>query len=358
MQGRVEERYYAKALTFAQELGDVIYAGVIAAPHASEDAKPHLESYEGAPNKSAFADIRERRKLGKRILKAVQPHLESALRVEAEISNKPFETLQRELEAKMEASLDITKAASAYNREADGLGTIMVDASPSTEIRVRAPLMARKFEVTNEDAMELDEPESGNIEVNTSGLGIVNGGSSVDVEMTEDTEVPTRLTNGVESSQTPPNSNGYGPSPKRGNTAQKGPPTPPQSNGSFGKDADLLADGGVLWFLKPFEPDGTTILGELDSAGTNSRMLSEDLTDLDDDELKALGAEVDASLHADVDGDADGDADSVAVSVAAAGSDKTVQVAAALPRGKASRAAAAAAAASSPQKRRTSARRR
>jgi NuA3 HAT complex component NTO1 len=38
-----------------------------------------------SPSKNTFSDIRERRKLGKRILKAVQPQLEAALKIEAEI---------------------------------------------------------------------------------------------------------------------------------------------------------------------------------------------------------------------------------------------------------------------------------
>ena len=334
LQSRVEDRYYAKGLTFAQDLGEVIHAGIITAPDEPVQTEPHFDISEHSTNKSQFTDIRERRKLGKRILKAIQPQLETALRVESEISNKPFETLQKELEAKIESSIDIAKAVASRDREADGLGTIMVDASPSTEIRVRAPALRNHFEAANEDAMDTDDPMSGNIEVNTSGLGIVNGGAAVDVEMTDDADLTAQLTKRVEDSQTPPNSNGYGPSPKRGN--HRGPPTPPQSNGSFGKDADPLADGGILWFFKPCEPEGLTILEESEPPETSSRMLSEDLTDLDDDELKALGAEVDANLSA----------------AAAEDSEMTVEVAtAATPRSKAK-------ATASVKKRRTSARRR
>lgn len=308
LQRRVEQRLYAKALAFAQELGDVIHEGIVRIPDSAEPSDQRFEASDNNPSaKGPFGDIRERRKLGKRILKAVQPQLETALRVESEITNKPFETLQKELEAKIEASLDAQQSVTVGSREGQGddeLGTIMVDASAPSEIRVQTESMADQEteEAIKEDAMDTDGAESGNIEVNTSGLGIINGDGSGDVEMTDDADTAvTRPANGVGPSQTPPESNGYGPSPRRGTGTQNGPPTPPQSNGSFGKDADPLADGGVFWYFKASQPQGTSILADHEPAvREDSGMLSEDLTDLDDEELKALGAEVDVSLSATV----------------------------------------------------------
>lgn len=299
LQRRVEERYYAKALEFAQDLGDAIRAGIATIPEKAEAPQNRLEGTDSA-GRNQFADIRERRKLGKRILKAVQPLLETALRVESEISGKPFSALQTELEARIESSLDVQQTSViAQDGEAAGddeLGTIRVDASLPSEIRVRAANEPEKTESWNGDAMDMDAGGSVKNETNASTAGAADGDSTADVEMTDATNPDEGLADSVEVSQTPPTSNGYGSaSLKRG--GQDGPPTPPQSNGSLGKDRDPLSDGGVLWYLQAFEPHGTTVVDELDSPPKDDMgMLSEDLTDLDDEELKALGAEVDGAI--------------------------------------------------------------
>ncbi|RCI14793.1 hypothetical protein L249_6474 [Ophiocordyceps polyrhachis-furcata BCC 54312] len=289
LQSRIEQRFYVSALCFAQDLGDVIGGGIATPPVTEEVPEQRFEAADTAPAKNAFSDIRERRKLGKRILKAVQPYLEAALRAESEITNKPFDGLQKELEALMDASIEATRApVKLEGEEGEDEDTIMVDAS---EITVKSG--------TNGDGQAMDTVEAGsaenrngggNIEVKTSGLGIVHRGGP---------EAMRRAGRGVAAaangglngtSETPPESDGFVPMNRQ---TAAGPPTPPQSNGSFGKEpGDPLADGGVLWYLKAMQPVGTTIVGEHWAGRDAVRMLSEDLTDLDDEELQGLGADV------------------------------------------------------------------
>jgi NuA3 HAT complex component NTO1 len=228
-------------------------------------------------------------------LKAVQPYLETALRVESEISQKPFETLQKELETMVDNSVETGRPAAAPNREEpieEADDTIMVDAPQALQITVKGSLPEE------EDAMDTGEDgdeDGGNIEVNTSGLGIIDE---------EDSKV--ELHNGIKSSDTPPDTDGYVSRPR---PVQSGPPTPPQSNGSLGLDpADPLTEGGVLWYLKGHEPRGTSVLGEHWAGRDAVRMLSEDLTDMDDEELKGLGMDVDhgvSSVAVEVNGHVD-----------------------------------------------------
>lgn len=314
IKSRVDERFYVTALAFMQDLGDVISTGIVNAPSvSSSSSESRFEATEVSPAKTNFSDIRERRKLGKRILKAVQPLLESAIRVESEISNKSFETMQKELEGIIDASVDTSRVVitSATTKQEEGEDTIMVDAPDSSEITVKslddddADVDAQGDPMdTAEDA---DEQDGGNIEVNTSGLGIT-------VKSEETTTVSPRKSKrtkgqSMQTSQTPPESEAYvnlAP-PAAATTSVPGPPTPPHSNGSFGKEpVDPLTDGGVLWYLKTMQPRGTSILGEHWAAGRDAvRMLSEELTDLDDEELKGLRAEVDESVAAGlVNGDA------------------------------------------------------
>lgn len=287
------------ALSFAQDLGDIIGEGIATAPRVDEVAKQRFGAADSAPPKTAFSDIRERRKLGKRILKAVQPYLETALRVESEISNKPYENLQRELDALVDASIDAARASAGGEPKREGEDeedTIMVDAPNPSEITVKSALRSTVTAAADTDAMDTGE-DGGNIEVNTSGLGIVNQGVSEAIEASPRKSKRGSASNGVDSSETPPAGHGF---PALACSDQPGPPTPPQSNGSFGKEpGDSLAEGGILWYLKAMKPVGTSILSEHWAAGRDAvRMLSEDLTDLDDEELRGLGADVDEAVAA------------------------------------------------------------
>ncbi|KYK60117.1 bromodomain and PHD finger-containing protein [Drechmeria coniospora] len=304
VQNRVGERYYVNSLSFAQELGDVINAGIVSRPRVDEEGDG-WDAGDSASSKSMFLDIRERRKLGKRILKAVQPYIETALRVESEILNKPFDGMQKDLESLIDASIDTGRAVSGAEvekQEGDKEDTIMVDAPDSSEITVKS-----SFNNTNHDgdadlmdtAEDRQDGGGGNIEVNTSGLGMTLPATTDELVNPARKSRRSTVLKSVESSETPPDSNDYvaalAPRPPPAE-----PPTPPQSNGSFGKEAsDPLAEGGILWYLKSMKPRGTSILGEHWAAGMDAvRMLSEDLTDLDDEELKGLGRDVNSAVTA------------------------------------------------------------
>ncbi|KAK7417486.1 hypothetical protein QQZ08_011603 [Neonectria magnoliae] len=280
LQDRVETRFYVTGLSFAADLCEVINAGIGTPPKSvSESSEPHFELIDTSLTKNIFADIRERRKLGKRILKAVQPYLETALRVESEISQKPFESLQKELDTMLDNSVDAGRTAAASSREKateDVNDTIMVDAPLALQITVKGPLYEEGDAM---DTGEDGEEEGGNIEVNTSGLGMI-----------DEEESKEALHDVVKSSDTPPDTDGYVSKPR---PAQSGPPTPPQSNGSLGLEPiDPLTDGGVIWYLKGYEPRGTSVLAEHWAGRDAVRMLSEDLTDMDEEELKGLGMDV------------------------------------------------------------------
>ncbi|PTB46455.1 hypothetical protein M441DRAFT_63732 [Trichoderma asperellum CBS 433.97] len=352
LQASIEKRVYVNVLGFAQDLGDVISNGILTIPKNLESA-PHgsrgIEEEEAAPAPVAdinshntstmaaqFADIRERRKLGKRILKAVQPLLETSLQVESEISTKPSEGLQKELEALIDASIDIGRQVNgtAHGVPDDGAeDTIMLDApDPSSEphATVKSEPLAGESGITSNDGDVMDTAENDDddeeeeeedddddddddddndgegreegdsIEVNTVGLGIMTNRPAVGLGITQEMAVKTARVNSVITSETPPNSTGSfvvmaAPS-------QEGPPTPPQSNGSLGNEpSDPLSEGGVLWYLRALEPHGTSILEEHWAAGRDAvRTLSEDLTDLDDEDFKDLGIDMGDTVTAAV----------------------------------------------------------
>ncbi|KAF5529607.1 3 HAT complex component NTO1 [Fusarium mexicanum] len=293
LQTRVNARFYVTVMSFALDLCDVISSGISTAPPESSTVATQTEAVDAPPAKTTFSDIRERRKLGKRILKAVQPHLETALRIESEISQKPFEGLKKELENVIDRSIDVRPLTAMGQDKPTDLSdevndTIMVDAE--LQITVKAS------STEGGDAMDTTS-DNGNIEVSTN----------IDVDTSDLAEAGAfgkheSLPNTVNSSNTPPETDGYMPKPQ---PAQSGPPTPPQSNGSLGLEpTDPLTDGGILWYLKGHDPKGTSVLEERWAGRDAIRMLSEDLTDLDDEEFKGLGMDVDhaaASATVEVD---------------------------------------------------------
>ncbi|KAK7989482.1 hypothetical protein PG989_009797 [Apiospora arundinis] len=304
LQNRVDERHYTTTLAFAHDLCEVINVGINTEPEPQPPQAPvTIDSVVAPVNKTDFSDHRDRKKLGKRILKMVQPQLEAALRLETEITHKSAENLKQELEGMIEASLELRQTAGSGMTEGEpSQDVIMVDAS--NEITVGDPSNEEAAEdspadVDMAEAEGEKNPEEGNIEVNTSGLeeepelkaDAPTSGPSVteqnDVVVSEKETAPH--TDGVKALDTPPSTNGYVTEP---HPVQSGPPTPPQSNGSLGRDhANILADGGVPWYLKGFEPEGTSALQEQWPGKAAIRGLSEELTEMDEDELKGLGVD-------------------------------------------------------------------
>ncbi|OAA73903.1 PHD finger domain-containing protein [Cordyceps fumosorosea ARSEF 2679] len=309
---RVERRHYTTVMLFAQDLCEVISKGIRTSPPDDESSSASGSRFEGGGantslSRPSFLDIRERRKLGKRILKSVQPFLEGALKVEAVIGNKAPEALVAELEALIEASLDTSKPAEVTSED-----TVMVDVQDAPEeITVKSLVVENVAEYDGPDAMDTAEDEvvHDNPEVESSGLGIVDATTLAAANSDKNLKAAATTTRGVGSlSSATPDDDGGG----SGNDYaaaldqqhQKGPPTPPQSNGSLGgrrdhhhHPADPLTDGGVLWHVQCFEPRGTSALLE-SAAGVvvggfdAARLLSEDLTDLDEVELKGRGADM------------------------------------------------------------------
>lgn len=321
LQARIDIRFYVTALSFATDLCEVITNGINTPPKEKEPSEPRFEVIDPVPVKNIFADIRERRRLARRILRAIQPYLDTALHVESEILQKPFESVQKELENMVESSVDPARPPTATSRdkrsEEPAVDTIMVDAPDTLQITVRSEL---EDGATDGEAMDTaeDGDDGGNIEVNTSGL---------EVDGENDEAASGSI---LKSTDTPPDLDGYTSKP---HPAQSGPPTPPQSNGSLGQEpSDPLTEGGLVWYMKAFNPEGTTVVDEHWAAGRDAvRMLSEDLTDLDDEELKGLGVDVDSAMK------------TVAMEV-----DEDVEVAASAAKSKATKS----------RKRRTSSRRR
>ncbi|CAK7213828.1 hypothetical protein SCUCBS95973_001931 [Sporothrix curviconia] len=369
LQVRLNERYYTNTLGFVQDLSRTVRQAIYQSPKAettpaaavssngdndtatgansSEVAVAAAAAAAAAANPSAsaklngtpaYAEARDRKRLGKRILKSIQPMLEAAVRAEADITRVPLESLQKELEELLEAGVELQPTSSATE------DTIMADAAVNGgdgQIVVAASSAGgggggdlgddneddEGAKIEGEDKMDVDDhndlqvtPRASmrnkpiHIEITTprsssllaaSGGGLNGIGIGECKKDTGDNDNSAVLANGMSAG-----SGGAGDG-TGALTTTNGPLTPPQSHsGSVpGKDGtgsgasssqrptvDTLHDGGVLWYLDGFQLEGTTAAEEQWLSGRDAvRMLSEDLTDMDDEELDGLGFDVEGS---------------------------------------------------------------
>ncbi len=305
LQAKLEARFYTTTPTFAHDLCEVFHMGINTEPKADTPVPTVLEPMTPSTNKpNAYPGARDRKRLAKRMLKSLQPLLIDALRAEADISHhKPLETLLKELEGMLDASVElgqpsITVLQSEAAGAEPGEDVVMVDAVDGGQIIVADD--GEEMDIDDADIkVEGERGDEGSIQVKTLSLeksaktnGIISSNASVgDLEKDggED-QAAAPMTNGVKSSDTPPGEGGYAPVSQPLHPA---PLTPPQSNGSLGRGpVDSLSDGGILWHVKGFSPQGTTAV-EVQWAGRDAvRSLSEDLTDMDDEELNGLECDV------------------------------------------------------------------
>lgn len=308
LQSNLDARFYTTTLAFAHDLCEIIHVGINVETKSAGPAQSGFEPIDASPTKhSTYSDVKDRKRLGKRIIKSVQPQLETALRAEASIISKPVDNLQKELEGMIDASLEMQHPFAPMPQRdhvaESGQDVIMVDAADEAQITVAEEVdVDAEHEVDPEaaDNMDVDEPA---IEVNTSGVAEETGESngmlsSSTMNIEHDAQAAARspekpLVNGLKSAPTPPDMNGYV---TVTDAPLQAPLTPPQSNGSLGRGPENpLTQGGVPWYMKSFELDGTTAVEEQWAGREAVRSLSEELTDMDEAELNDLEFNVEDS---------------------------------------------------------------
>lgn len=378
LQAKLNERYYTNTLAFVQDLSNAVRSTINevllqinykTTPPADEasaatdalangngngevTAAPAVTATPKLTAAAALIEARDRKRLAKRILKAVQPMLETAIRAEADITRVPLEPLQKELEQLLEASVELQPASGSAQARASATSaapaedTVMMDRSEddrsvgasgqivvasSTGLGLNGTTEDGGDDDNNkatdgEDKMDVDtaaEPPQAttprastrnkpiSIEITTPrSSNLLASGAATLGSLQKATAAECKEADGVD----PADATVSAPSGDGLLAANGGPLTPPQShNGSLPgggggsgsvaiisqdnqrpqTSVDTLHDGGVLWYLNSFGLEGTSAVEEQWSSGRDAvRMLSEDLTDMDDEELDGLGFDV------------------------------------------------------------------
>ncbi|KAJ5323866.1 hypothetical protein N7476_002466 [Penicillium atrosanguineum] len=247
---RLEERFYPSVASFSADLASLFTSEI-----GVESTGGTAELQEQIAGRASGLSIeqREKRKLAKRIIKAIQPALEDAIRKESELNRKPFEKELKELDMILDNSLMSRRDS--------------IDMEGDTEM-----------DIAQSDAME-GIKQSGDASEALAGPQLENGAiPGQDVSPEEGNGDESTSKEGVK-----PNIN----------TTFNRHPTPELTE----EDQQLpLARGGIQWYMQPFDPVGTTIHEERWTGRDVMRGMSEELSELDEDELQDL---VDDEPHAD-----------------------------------------------------------
>lgn len=230
---RLNERFYPSVAAFSADLAS-LFTSEIGVEPAGDTAELQAQISGRAPELSL--EQREKRKMAKRIIKVIQPSLEDAIRKESELNRKPFEKELKELDVILDHSVMSRNGDSAepegdtelYGQPDDAMEGVE-ETLPTTE----PPLEAQPSDEQHPEAEELPPAE--------------------------------------DTMKSIPNYYRH--------------PTPVLTE----QDQQLpLALGGIQWYMQPFDPVGTTVHEERWTGRDVMRGMSEELSELDEDELEGL----------------------------------------------------------------------
>ena len=325
----MEERFYTSVSTFSTDLGTVFSAG-IGMSTVADTAEVQSQIIVDRSRKDLSSEQKEKRKLAKRIIKAIQPALEDAMRKESDLCRRPFEKELRDLDILLETSIS--------SRRDSMTGSLAENGSEDEPDGQTAEVT-----ITERDALTKDaEPEP--VKLANSDKPLTNGfhdstiGDYGHPELEHAAENPhsnpvaiskTELSKATDCAHqlTPED---FNPTPSINNQSipyqptsedvqrhtehQKTvtthhpapstashlvPPTPPLSSG--GDLHTVLSSGGIPWYMEPFDPVGTTIFEERWTGREVARGMSEELSDMDEEELDGL-VDVDLDVEMDMGG--------------------------------------------------------
>jgi len=291
---KLNKRGYTTVAPFSVDLAHVL--GRVLDVQARTAAELLAKISGRAPELSI--EQRDVRTLARRIIKAVQPAVEDALRKEAELTGRPYAQEMKEMDDLL------------FSRRGSLTESIDVPTEDPSQLVLQSNSISRATPATYMDEdVDMQDVSTVNGIPNDPSTIMVQRDQALPTNSNEDTVqlAETDLIvrskadkdHGIVGANTPPAStNGIKPETvlRAGelSTAELiEPPTPPIS--LEGAQHSIAKDGGIAWYMEPFDPDGTTIHDERWTGREALRDLSEELSEMDEDELENMGVEEDIS---------------------------------------------------------------
>ncbi|KAH1572272.1 hypothetical protein KXW39_004139 [Aspergillus fumigatus] len=308
---KLQQRYYTSVAAFSADLAS-IFTSEIGVQPAGDTAELQMQISGRAPELPL--EQREKRKLAKRIIKAIQPALEDAIKKESELNRKPFEKELKELDLMFENSVLSRRGSVEEGSAEPAEGEARIDNPVSGEVSdgvqekvgSKAGLPAKVEPQEESSTSALPEKAEDTATLDAGNDRPIPDAQAQDTPMTDSAELTASAAVTEPEDQIAPGASATiptsaeaqqeaGPSKEEANSSpllaqltesQKGLLTPPPS--FQGDPQHPLSQGGILWYMQPFDPVGTTIHEERWTGRDVMRGMSEELSELDEDELKDL----------------------------------------------------------------------
>lgn len=287
VRARLESRYYTNVSVFSADLAHIFTTEIGAQP-VEDTAELQLQISGRASELTS--DQREKRKLAKRVIKSVQPFLEDAIRKETELSGLPFEKELKELDNIFESGVLSRRVSvvDALDTSFDhGVVTNGLPVAESDEhTKIEGPETTEQTQTPAADG-DIDMPDTDDNYIQTTN-NIITAPSS-DRAGDESMEASEIIADDMAGDKVKKdNESVISQQSGHATRATRGPLTPPLSS-QGDQQQGPLAQGGIQWYMQPFDPIGTTIHEERWTGRDVLRGMSEELSELDEDELEDLG---------------------------------------------------------------------
>jgi NuA3 HAT complex component NTO1 len=267
IQGKLNQRYYTSVQSFSDDMTNGLSSVIDFAKITDiSDADHQLD---GVSHKLLTAEQKEQKKLAKRIIKALQPLFNDAFRKESDLAGRPFEREIPNLELLLDLKLRGRQVVSTGSDDVQQ--TIEADVDNGDEMHDG-----------NADGTTDSTKGHGALHLAPTPEDNPDDRHAARDEAADEAAIAAQLGQDTLHANGEPVPDLMDVDPKADNT-QAAPPTPP------GSDQDLLGPihyGGIPWYMVPFEPEGTTVWEEKWTG--RERAMSEDLSELDEEELDRL----------------------------------------------------------------------
>lgn len=306
IRSKLENRSYTSVSTFSRDLANV-FTSEIGVESVGDTAELQLQMQNSGRAPELTLEQREKRKLAKRIIKAIQPALEDALKKESELSGNPYEKELRDLDLMLENSVLFRRGSAHDSVEGTkssetGLGVTIANSVEHQPATAEPPDgEVQDVEMINGVCDTVVEAESLTVNSAVDGLPGKDGDEAIGNTETANGSrlhdqdphamfTPPTINSAVSVDMDATSSNHLKVASEGGEPqcveAPAAPLTPPASF----KDSHQppLAQGGIQWYMEPFDPVGTTIHEERWTGREVLRGMSEELSELDEDELRDL----------------------------------------------------------------------
>ena len=268
---------------FSEKFSDVVKAALEPAPIVDATERQPLVGGE-ASSKELMADHKAKKILANRIVKAIKGPLEDAMRKESEILGRPHEKELRDLERLLETSVRSRRDSRNGSQLGDG-GNDLTQQRPSTS---GISSDGKHSTNTAQDAGNLVSSQINPAVIHASHKEQATAPKPAKHKGHRQQQTPESIppTNGAAGEDHTSNGNVDEQGPY--NLGKDTPPEPVTPPSSLGGHSQPLSQGGIPWYMECFDPVGTQIEEERWKGRELVRGMSEDLSDMDEEELSGL----------------------------------------------------------------------